>query len=365
MRSNMKIKKYSEFIRENNYRFLDTLDGMSSISNAVKGIDLSSDDSIIEICENLFYSDLITEDDRIEIQKYLTNQTLSQIINENFFDKLKDRFDKAKEVASGISDKAKSALETIVKSAKDIVSFIGDLKNKLLNSIKDILTNTVNKVKSKLKGDKKFSSETERVHSSNKEGLIKDLKTAKEVVDFHKTKMSNSLWEKMSTTLKNFFSKEDQPAIAEKLEILKEGHNNVISKLVDGLAHVPPFSWLHEVQKMGEKGANSIIGAISKFTHNLGGPAFTLPAIASLLGIAFEYNIKGLAKSGLLNVAGYFTIPFITIIISIVAWIATFIAAVDAIHEITGAPHGTEHRDGGDQTQHNKPENTRGSKKII
>jgi hypothetical protein len=87
---------------------------------------------------------------------------------------------------------------------------------------------------------------------------------------------------------------------------------------------------------MGEKGANAIIKGISSITQKLGGPAFVLPALAVVVGLALEYNIKGLAKYGILDVAGMAAFPVITIAVKFVAYVATAIAAVILVDELLG-----------------------------
>jgi hypothetical protein len=85
---------------------------------------------------------------------------------------------------------------------------------------------------------------------------------------------------------------------------------------------------------MTEKGVNNVVAALSYFTQQIGGPKFSIPVIASLIGIAFEYNVKGLVKSGLLDVIGLATIPVIAILIKIIAYVATFTAAILVIDDI-------------------------------
>jgi hypothetical protein len=109
----------------------------------------------------------------------------------------------------------------------------------------------------------------------------------------------------------------------------------MLDKLVHGLNSIPPFSWIDKLQKIGEKGANFIIKQLAFITEKLGGPYFDLPIIAVLLGIAFEYNMKGLAKSGLLDVVGMFSVPFVAPVIKMVGFVATMIAAYELIVAIT------------------------------
>jgi hypothetical protein len=152
---------------------------------------------------------------------------------------------------------------------------------------------------------------------------------------FYKTRFNVALEAQISNSLTRFLSSEDKEIpVAEKLNIIKEG-SNMLDKLVHGLNSIPPFSWIDKLQKIGEKGANFIIKQLAFITEKLGGPYFELPIIAVLLGIAFEYNMKGLAKSGLLDVVGMFSVPFVAPVIKMVGFVATMIAAYELIVAIT------------------------------
>ena len=162
-----------------------------------------------------------------------------------------------------------------------------------------------------------------------------ELEIFKDVVTFYKTRFNVALEAQISNSLTRFLSSEDKEIpVAEKLNIIKEG-SNMLDKLVHGLNSIPPFSWIDKLQKIGEKGANFIIKQLAFITEKLGGPYFELPIIAVLLGIAFEYNMKGLAKSGLLDVVGMFSVPFVAPVIKMVGFVATMIAAYELIVAIT------------------------------
>lgn len=283
-----------------------------------------------------YNSDLITIYDRKILEKYTNFSLNDYLINENFFDKLKNRYDKAASVVKNIPDNAKQALNTIIDAAKTSVDFVKNLVNQLNNFIKKVLTETSEKIKNKLKLDQNFINQIKSINSKNKKGIITDLKTCKDVLLFYNNKLSNILSSKLTTAFTQVVTSDDLP-IEEKLIYIKESlkmGKNVISSLIHGIEKVPPFSWLTKVKEMTEKGVNNIVGALSYFTQQLGGPKFTLPVIASLLGIAFEYNIKGLAKYGLLDIIGLATIPYVALLIKIIAYIATFTAAILVIDDV-------------------------------
>jgi F0F1-type ATP synthase membrane subunit b/b' len=310
-----KIKTYSEFIKEE----------IESIDNV---------DIFNSFLESFFNSNLITIDERELLISELYNP-IEYIINENFFDKLKTRFDKAKEVSKEMSDKAKSALEKIVDASKKATDFVIKIKEFLVQQISNILGSVKDKLKSKFKADTKLMSKIKEVANAEKNALVSELKICKDVVQFYTKEFKDKFVSQISSALTNFLSSEDnsEPKVSESL--INEA--NMIGKLVDGLSHIPPFSWLHQVQHMGEKGAQHAISVISNITKNLGGPEIFLPVIAAVLGIAFEYNVKGLVKHGLLHVIETYAIPFIGIIVKLLGYIATFIAVVDLFDEITSS----------------------------
>ena len=297
------IKSYSQYITE---RFIGI------------NIPMKNRDLFYSILEKVIISDIFTLEE-------------SEYLKESFFDSLKGRFDKDKQVATQYSDKAKDTLKKALDIAKNATDFIVKIKDALVKYIKTILSDTKNKIQSKLQSDNKFTGKVKELAKSSTEELKKDLQTAKEVIGFYTTKMTDSLLGKVEGGMKEVLVGSHQPVVE---SLLLEGNNNVIAKLFHGLETIPPFNWLHNVAHLGEKGANSILGALSKFTHNLGGPEFTLPVIATLIGIAFEYNIKGLAKSGLIDIVAFFSIPFVAVVIKILGWVATFMAVIAVIDTV-------------------------------
>lgn len=130
----------------------------------------------------------------------------------------------------------------------------------------------------------------------------------------------------------NIASREHTSIFYDKSLTLNE---NIIGDLIHKIEKIPPFSYLEKVKEFGEGSANLIISFLSEITAKLGGPKFVLPVIASLIGVALEYNIKGLAKHNLIDVAAYFTVPFLIPLIKFIGYVATFIAVIIIINDIT------------------------------
>jgi len=303
-----------------------------------KLITINENDLFYTFVDYYYNSELISNNDRNILESY-TNYSLSEyLINENFFDKLKDRYDKAATVVKNIPDNAKNALNSIIDAAKTSVEFVKNLVSQLNVYIKKMITVTSDNIRNKLKIDQNFIKQIKETNAKNKNGLLNDMKECKNVVSFYKDKLTGILSTKLTTAFTQVVTSEDLP-VEEKINYMKESltmGKNVISSLIHGIEKVPPFSWLGKVKEMAEKGVNSVVAALSYFTQQLGGPKIEIPVIASLLAIAFEYNVKGLAKHGLLEIIGLATLPAIAILIKTIAYIATFVAAILVIDDVCG-----------------------------
>jgi len=323
------IKKYNEFIKENKVNAYAKANML-----LLSDIDMSKDDKsmMIQIMEKL-YSNLSPKNKK-EVNSFLEKSEvkLSDIINENFWDKLTGRVDKAAEVSDVLPDESEGILKKLLKKAGQAMNFIGKLLKAVKEWLSNIITDVKEKVAGKLNGDSKFVSAVKKVANEDENAFVKDLKTSKTVYSFYKKDLLGNILGNMKKGLGNFFSNEQKP-IPESFEYVTNEGKNVLSTFIHGIEKIPPFSWLHKVASLGEKGTGKIIEGLSFVTNKLGGPKFVLPTIAVLIGVAFEYKIKGTIKSGILSVLGdAFTGGFL----SVISWIATFIAAVIAIDQVAG-----------------------------
>ena len=315
----------------------------------LQGIELSNDDEkmFLNIFEKFLdrYKD---ESIKEEIKQYLSNSELLNegFLNEGFFDKLKERFPKAAEVSKALSDKAEAAMSKILQSVKDAVSFV----KKIGQGIKEFFMSVVEKGKKFFEDNiahGKLKDKIEELTSTNKEGLVADLKTSKEVIDFYRKSFMGKLLGSTEKNMTEFMTNEQEP-IAESM--VNEG-KNVIATLVHGVEKIPPFSWLHKVAQAGEAGAAALVKAISGVTEKLGGPAFELPVIVLLVGIVIEQMVKGSAGHWLIDLAGSATPLGLAIKgIKTVAFFVALIVALDATigekilggHGDHGGDHGTD-----------------------
>lgn len=268
-----------------------------------------------EIYEDFFqhYFDLLPQDIKEEFN----------IINENFFNKLKSRFPRAAEVSNILSDKAEKALQGVINKAKNAVNFVKKIVNNVVNNFKKNLKILVEKAKDLFKDSeilKKFKDQ-------DKETILKDIKVSRKVASWYQDNFLSSIAQQIQNNLTKHLKGDVEP--------IAESKGNVISTLVHSLESVPPFSWLHKVKEAAEKGANQFIDFLSNITKKLGGPEFQLPVIASLIGVGLEQLIKDAVGSPVINLLGGPTSPFGAAIVGL-KYIAVFIAIIVAIDSLIG-----------------------------
>jgi len=232
-------------------------------------------------------------------------------------------------IVSTLSEKGKEILKKISKTANNIFSFLNKIKEELSKHITEVLTNTKEKLKEKLKGDQVFISAVKKEIHVDKNAFLHDVKTCKDVSNFYTNKFKESILNDVMKSLYKLFKVKESLALFENLDI------NIIENLVKHLHKIPPFAWLDMLHHKGTEGAEHLINGLSYITKHLGGPEFKLPVISSLLGIAFEYNIKGLIKHGLIEASEIFSVPFIGLIIKTAGNVATFLAAYELCRELS------------------------------
>ena len=296
--------------------------------NVLEKVDMSKDDEslFIDIFESILSKYKVNENIKLEIRKYIEE---TEMLNEGFFDKLKKRFPKAAEVSKKLSDKAEGVLNKVLQASKNVINFV----KKIGNGIKELFINVIESSKKyyqeQIKGGK-LKEKIQEVAKSKKEGLKKDLKEIKEVINFYRKDFLSKVLSSKEKNMTEFLKTEQEP-IAESL-LLEKG--NVIATLVHGIEKVPPFSWLHKVAQAGEAGVSKFIGAVSNLTNKLGGPSFQLPVIALIAGVTFEQIVKGEAGGWLIQLAGS-TTP-LGMAISGMKMIAAFIALLTVIDAVVG-----------------------------
>ena len=248
--------------------------------------------------------------EKIELPKYFLKECL---INES--------------VIKTLSEKGKNILQKLANTASNVISFLTNIKKELSKHITDVLTKSKELIKTKLSQDKNFLDAIKKELNADRNAFLHDVKTCKEVSDFYTTKFKECIINNVMETLKKFLTQKQ--SIKESLDF------NVIDNLVKHLHKIPPYAWLDMLHHSGTHGAEHLVNGLSYITKHLGGPEFKLPVISSLFGIAFEYNIKGLIKHGLIEAAEIFSVPFVGLVIKTAGNVATFLAAYELCREMS------------------------------
>ncbi len=112
-----------------------------------------------------------------------------------------------------------------------------------------------------------------------------------------------------------------------------EGGLNIpyLTPLVHKLHHVPPFSLLHKVKELIEKGAKKGLEKLSVWATELAGAPgpFEFVALASLIGIVGEVKFKGVAQGAIVSL-----IPGVGTIAGIIATVAMGMAIYGAVEAL-------------------------------
>lgn len=228
-----------------------------------------------------------------------------------------------------LSKKGKEVLLKISSTARDIVHFLDKIKTEMYQHLSKILSESKYKIKDKLSGDKNFIQSVKKLINMDKNAFLHDVKTCHEISVFYTTKFTDSILKSVLSSLHDLF-------IHQKHDFIKENLNiGIIDRLIKHLHKIPPFAWLDMLHHKGTAGAEGMVKGLSYITHRLGGPEFTLPVISSILGLAFEWNIKGLVKHGIIEAAEIFSIPFVGLVVKTAGNVATFLACYELCREVS------------------------------
>ena len=187
----MVIKDYNYFIQDKK---------INKLIKETVGINLiqSDDDIFNDIFESLL-NKVQDEDVKNELIGYI-NYTQ---INEDFFTKLKNRFPKASQVSSLLSDKAEKVLSDILQKSKDMVSFISDLSGKIkkffIDSIEQLKENFIELIK-----NGKLKEKISALNDKDKECLHIDIKTGRGVIKWYRTEFLQNFYHHLVKIVQNF-----------------------------------------------------------------------------------------------------------------------------------------------------------------
>jgi gas vesicle protein len=135
-----------------------------------------------------------------EINNFLDNN----LLNENFFNNFKQFFSKAAEKTSNLSDKAESIIKDILQKSKNAFSLIKKIGEEIRTFFKYIISNVKEYIKKNIESIK---NKIDELYKLKKDGIIKDFKTMKEVLEFYRKVFLLKLNNSLDKNLTNFFQK--------------------------------------------------------------------------------------------------------------------------------------------------------------
>jgi hypothetical protein len=314
---------------------------------------------------------------------YLCESEEREVLLENYLEKWKEKYDRAKEY---VKDKGKAALKTMGDASKKVLALGASLLNvlgKILKKIGDVIKKMweaskakamevlakakdaiIEKVKSMMKkGDAKVSVKDEvstmggMVNSGVKYltggyteqlgGAAKQAAAAEEstyitylkyaVVNEFSSRINNgtsveSIVESLGTEVSRIDESGDDHG--------KEGGLNIpfITSVMKKIAHMPPFSYFHAI---GEKAANFANNKLSKLSYIINkvadGPApYAFIAMGTIFGVYIAYKTESFAKHLLVDILLHFAVPGVGILKTIVGYTGMALAIYGLVESLVG-----------------------------
>jgi hypothetical protein len=273
---------------------------------------------------------------------------------ENLINKMKAKFDAAVQVAK---EKGKQALsksqEVIIKLGGKIASIIKLIVEKLKEWVDAAWTAAkaayASGAQSKIK---EITAAIEKKSEESKNLLLKEVKQGKQVVSatvgwitsgFVKD-TAKAAQEAASEDVKEAFEIAILDSINEAIingdidfrELVQESDEHAagipfVSAIAHKMHHIPPFNLLDKVKQAAEKVAKGTLGKLSYYATELAGAPgpFEFIALAGIIGIIAEVQVKGIAKHALLN-----AVPGLGTIASIISNVAMLLAVIGIIEAI-------------------------------
>lgn len=301
------LKRFENF---SNYQYLNDIDFNVDDNTLFKNI-------LLNVCKK----NNVNNESFIKIIDDINND----ILNESFFDSLKDKFDSFVNNDNEISKNGKNIFKTILNKAKDVFSFVKKISSGIKEYFISIIEESKEKFISLFEKNNEIKSKIHELSNTKKEGLKIDINTSRNVIKWYRTEFLNNLLNKSDKGLSDILTSD--VSISEEFS-----DGNMLSKFIHKIESIPPFSLLHKIAKAGEAGSNHIISLLSDLTNKLGGPSFELPVISLLIGILLEQFVKNSSGHWIIDMVGA-TTPFGIAIkgIKLVALFVAFIVAIDAI----------------------------------
>jgi hypothetical protein len=275
---------------------------------------------------------------------------------ENLISKMKAKFDAAVEVAK---EKGKQALtksqEVIIKLGGKIASIIKLIVEKLKEWVDAAWTAAKSAYASGAQSKiKEITAAIEKKSDESKNLLLKEVKQGKQVVSatvgwitsgFVKD-TAKAAQEAASEDVKEAFEIAILNSINEAVingdidftDLVKESDAHgpsipFVSAIAHKMHHIPPFNLLDKVKQAAEKVAKGTLGKLSYYATELAGAPgpFEFLALAGIIGIIAEVQVKGIAKHALLH-----AVPGLGTVASIISNVAMLLAVIGIIEAVMG-----------------------------
>jgi hypothetical protein len=275
---------------------------------------------------------------------------------ENLISKMKAKFDAAVEVAK---ERGKQALtksqEVIIKLGGKIASIIKLIVEKLKEWVDAAWTAAKSAYASGAQSKiKEITAAIEKKSDESKNLLLKEVKQGKQVVSatvgwitsgFVKD-TAKAAQEAASEDVKEAFEIAILNSINEAVingdidftDLVKESDEHgpsipFVSAIAHKMHHIPPFNLLDKVKQAAEKVAKGTLGKLSYYATELAGAPgpFEFLALAGIIGIIAEVQVKGIAKHALLH-----AVPGLGTVASIISNVAMLLAVIGIIEAVMG-----------------------------
>jgi hypothetical protein len=275
---------------------------------------------------------------------------------ENLISKMKAKFDAAVEIAK---EKGKQALtksqEVIIKLGGKIASIIKLIVEKLKEWVDAAWTAAKSAYASGAQSKiKEITAAIEKKSDESKNLLLKEVKQGKQVVSatvgwitsgFVKD-TAKAAQEAASEDVKEAFEIAILNSINEAVingdidftDLVKESDEHgpsipFVSAIAHKMHHIPPFNLLDKVKQAAEKVAKGTLGKLSYYATELAGAPgpFEFLALAGIIGIIAEVQVKGIAKHALLH-----AVPGLGTVASIISNVAMLLAVIGIIEAVMG-----------------------------
>jgi hypothetical protein len=304
-----------------------------------------------------------------------------EALHESFVEKAKEKYEKAKEL---IKTKGRAAMNTISVATKNLIKIGGDILKpikmilqkvaevlkKAWDSAKELGEKHVEKHKDAIiqkfkgmveEGDEDISIKDETKHVGGMiaagtkfitggftENLGKAAKTAATTEENEFTFIGfieAGILNEISSDINSGISIEEIIGYLNESDDHGDGHEDkgglkipYISKIMDKIAHIPPFSYFHKMGDAVKGFTNNSLSKASVYIHKIcDGPSpYKFIAFGALVGVVVGYYTEDWAKHEVLHMLARFAIPGLGILETIIGTLGVALAVYGIVKVMVG-----------------------------